>query len=260
MDSIDFSVRDRVAYAVLDRPDSLNAIDESVLDGLESVLTTIRDGADVRALVITGRGDAFCVGLDLQLLQRAFDDLDYFRAVLLRYNQVLLDLEALDVPVVAAVNGTTRAGGFELALACDLVLIADEARIADHHTHFGMLPGGGASQRAPRKLGDQRAKQLLFTAGWLTGPEAVAAGLALRSVPAAELDAAVEDLVSQLRTKSRACLGTLKYLIADGSQLPMTEAVSLEVERFMDYMHTYPDGHEGFHAYLEGRPPSWAAD
>jgi len=258
MDGIDFGVRQRVAYAVLDRPDAHNAIDETVLEGLQGVVDAVRRDDDIRALVVTGRGDAFCLGLDLQLLRRAFDDLDYFHDVLRRYNAVLFALEHLEVPVVAAVNGTTRAGGFELALACDLVLIAESARIADHHTHFGMLPGGGASARAPRKLGDQQAKALLFTAGWLTGREAVAAGLALRAVPAADLPDAVEELVSQLRTKSRACLGTLKRLMADAQPLPLPAAVALEVERFVDYLRVYDDGHEGFRAYLERRPPTWS--
>lgn len=258
MEPLDVSVRDHVAYAVIDRPGAHNAIDEGLLDALERLLDTVRRRDDVRVLVITGRGDAFCLGLDLQLLRRAFDDLEYFRQVLDRYQAILLGLEALDVPVVAAVNGTTRAGGFELLLACDLVLVAQEARIADHHTHFGMLPGGGASQRAPRKLGVQQAKALLFTAGWLDGREAVAAGVALRAVPRDELSSAVEELVAQLRTKPRTCLGELKRLIADGDDLDVTQAVALEIDRLVAYLRDSPDGHEGFHAYLEQRPPSWS--
>ena len=259
MNTIDLALRDRIAYATIDRPDARNAVDDEVIADLRSTLDAVA-GSDARALVVTGRGDVFCLGLDLGLLRRAFEDLDYFADVLRRYNDVLLALEDAEVPVIAAVNGTTRAGGFELLLACDLVVVADEARIADHHAHFGMLPGAGASQRAPRKLGDQQARALLLTGGWLTGPEAAAAGIALRSVPRAELDDAVEALVSQLRGKSRACLAQLKRLMRDGAGLPLDQAVDMEAQRLIAYLRTHDDGHEGFRAYLERRPPSWSTE
>jgi len=173
---------------------------------------------------------------------------------LARYRSILLDLEGLPVPVIAAVNGMARAGGFEMILACDLVIAADEARIADHHLSFGIMPGGGATQRAPRKLGAQRARELIFSARWLSGAEAVQIGLALRSVPRAELDAAVEALCAQLRDKSRAVLAATKAAMNDGAALPLAEALQLELDHFARYLAEEPSARDGFNAYIAKNP------
>lgn len=249
-------VRDRVAVATLDRPDARNALDEAVVGGLEQLVADVRADRSLRALVVTGAGDAFSIGMDLAVLGRAFDDPAYFRAFLERLNAVLIAVEELDLPVIAAVNGLTRAGGFELLLAADLVVVADEARIADDHVRFGVLPGGGASWRAPRKLGDQRARELLLTGRWLTGPEAAAAGLALRSVPLTELPAAVEALVGPLRRRSRAALGATKAAMRRAEGLPARAAVAAEIDVFAEHLG-HPDAREGFDAYRAGRDPVW---
>ncbi|MGH3115149.1 MAG: enoyl-CoA hydratase/isomerase family protein, partial [Gaiellaceae bacterium] len=216
MSAVEYEVRDRIGYARLNRPRALNAIDEEVLAALAGLVETVAGDEDVKAFVLTGTGDAFCVGLDLGLLERAFADTAYFRDVLVRLKDLLLGLEALPMPVVAAVNGTTRAGGFEIMLACDLVLVADEARIGDTHLAYGIVPGGGATQRLPRLVGMQRARDLIYTGRWIDGCEAVEAGLALRSVPSAGLDTAVEELVGVFRNRSRAALAATKTAMRQG--------------------------------------------
>ena len=258
MAAVDVAVHDRVAYAVINRPDRRNAVDQAVLEGLEHASEVVRDDPTVRALVLMGAGESFSVGMDLEVLDRAFADHAYFRFFLERFHLLLLGLESLPVPVVAAVGGLTRAGGLEIVLACDLVLVAAEARIADHHLAFGVVPGAGASQRAPR-LGDQRARELIFTSRWLTGAEAVEVGLALRCVPRRELGPAVEDLVAQLRGKSRPCLAATKSAMRAGAGLPLDQAVWLELEQFMTYLEDVPDSDEGYRAWIEHRDPTWAS-
>lgn len=253
-------VRERVVYVELDRPASLNAIDEAMVDALDGVLAAVESDTSIRAVVITGSGETFCVGMDLACLDRGFRDHTYFRRFLERLGAVLLRLEALPVPVVAAVNGLARAGGFEIMLACDLAIVADEARIGDNHTQFGVIPGGGATQRAPRRSGMQRAKELILTARWLDGREAVAYGLALRSVPRAQLATAVEELVDQFRNKSRDCLAAAKGAMRDGVQLGIGDGVKLEIDRFFAYLEASPDASEGYTAYRERRPPRWSSD
>lgn len=228
-----------------------------MLQSLPPVLRRVREDPDVKALVVSGAGEAFCIGLDIGLLERAFDDPGYFRDVLDRFKRILLDLESLPVPVVAAVNGLTRAGGFELMLACDLVIAAAEARVADHHLAFGIVPGGGATQRAPRKIGDQRARELIFTARWLTGDEAADYGLAVRAAPLSRLGDAVEDLVAAFRNRSRAALAATKAAMNEGAGLPLAQALDTEIEIFMRYITSDPNAAEGFRAYKEGRDPSW---
>src|ERR1043166_7146696 len=113
MKAVDFRVSERIATATLTRSAARNAIDEDMLADLRAVVEKVRADEEIVALVIGGEGDAFCIGLDIDLLRRAFDEPPYFRDVLERYNQILLDLEALPVPVIASVNGLARAGGFE---------------------------------------------------------------------------------------------------------------------------------------------------
>lgn len=249
--------RDRVAYLTLDRPEAMNAIDEDVLAALPEVLAKVAADGSVKALVVTGAGDAFCVGLDIGLLGRAFEDIDYFEDVVRRLKRVLLDLEALPVPVIAACHGLARAGGFELLLACDIVLVAEEARVGDTHLAFGIVPGGGASQRLPRRIGHQRAREVIFTGRWMSGREAAEIGLALRAVPRSELDAAVEELVAKLRPLSRACLAATKAAMKAGMDLPLEQALDIELDHFVRYLRDVPSSREGHLAYVEKREPVW---
>ena len=254
---VDVRTRDRVVIATLNNPRELNGITEEVMDSFERVCDDIERSRSVRALVITGVDDVFCVGLHLKVLDRAFGDHAYFEAVLNRINAILFRLGALPVPVVAAVNGTCRAGGFELMLAADFVLAADEARIGDVHTPFGVMPGGGSTQRLPRAVGMQRAMDIILTGRWLDGAEAAAVGLALRSVPRGDLSGAVDQLLGNIRDKSRRCLAEVKAVMRDGRALDLKSGVSLETERFMRYLAESADATEGFKAFRESRAPRW---
>ncbi len=250
-------LRDRIGYLTLNRPDALNAIDETVLESFPKVLETAVSDQSIKALVISGAADVFCVGLDIDLLGRAFDDLNYFRNVLERFKNLLLQIEAAPLPVIAAVNGLARAGGFELILACDLVIAADEARIGDTHLAFGIVPGGGATQRAPRKLGHQVARELIFTGRWMKGKEAAEAGLALKSVPRSDLESAVERIAELLRPLSRPCLAETKAVMDTGKDLPLEEGLDVELEHFIRFLEQEPTSREGYNAYIERREPSW---
>lgn len=257
MAAVSLDVTDTVATATLNRPDAMNGISEEVLDGLDRVIAAVGQDSSIKALIVTGAGDTFCVGLDIGLLGRAFAEPAYFRTVLERYKDILLALEALPVPVIAAVNGLARAGGFELILACDLVLVAEEARIADHHLSFGIVPGGGATQRAPRKLGHQRARHLIFTAGWLRGVEAVGYGLALRAVPREHLMDEANELAATFKARSRAALAATKAAMNEGGDLPLERALDVELDHFMRYLETDPSASEGYRAFIEKRDPVW---
>lgn len=235
----------------------VNSLDEDSLAGFGALLDRVDSDDGTHVLVLTGAGSTFCVGLDLDLLGRAFADHEYFSDVIARLHALLDRLALLPVPVIAAVNGTTRAGGFELMLACDLVLVADEARVADHHLHFGMLPGGGATARLPRLAGPQRAKEILFTAGWLTGPELVAAGLALRCVAGDALLPAALDLATAVGDKPRAVVGRLKAVLAAQDGTSVTEAGRIERAHFRTFLDDEPLAAEGYRAFVENRQPVW---
>jgi enoyl-CoA hydratase/carnithine racemase len=257
--TLTLEIRRRVAWVTFTRPERLNSLTEAMLDELAGALDEVERDPEVRALVLTGTGRAFSVGLDLALLERAFAEPAYFGAIIRRLNRVLLRLGSLDLPVVAAVNGLARAGGFELIVASDLVVVAETARLSDDHGRFAVMPAAGSTQLLPRRIGAQRALELLWTGRWFDGREAVALGLALRAVPAEALAAEVETLVGGLRDKPRAYLAAIKRVIREGAALPLERAMEMETDAFVRYLTTYPYAREGYAASLEGRAPSWAS-
>jgi enoyl-CoA hydratase/carnithine racemase len=252
--------RDRVAWVTFATPNRLNAITEARLSELESVLDDVESDRDLGALVFTGAGDrAFCVGLDLDLLDAAFADIAYFETIIRRLAVIISRIEALPVPVIAAINGVARAGGFEIALGCDFVIMADEARIGDAHSDSGVLPAC-AVHRLARKIGDQKAKALFFSARWLTGPEAVSWGLALLSVPRATLLDETAAFVATLTDKPRSCLAALKESLRETDTMTLGDATEYEMKSFVRYMGSEPHGVEGYRAFREKRVPSWRAN
>jgi enoyl-CoA hydratase/carnithine racemase len=209
----------------------------------------------LKALVVRGEGRAFCAGADLLYFESAFRQPDQLSAYLQRLNGCLFQLEGLPFPTIAVVHGYALAGGLELMLACDLSLAAEDARLGDQHANFGLMPGGGSTQRLPRRIGMMRAMELLTTGRWLSGAEAAAWGLVLRAVPAAALDAELERLVAPLRDKSRPGLGWIKSVARRGQDLPLRDGIALERQAFAQYVATSPHPAEGIQAFKEKRQP-----
>lgn len=255
--SLIYEKTDRIAIVTFDTPKRLNAISEARLTELEAVLTDLESGSDVGALILTGgEGKAFCVGLDLDLLARAFAELDYFEQVVRRVDGIITRLEALPFPTIAAINGITRAGGFEFSMGCDFVIVADDAPYGDAHTDSGVLPAA-ATLRLKRRVGEQRAKEMIWTSRWYVGPEAVAAGLALKSVPRAQLRAEAIAFAKTITDKPPAVIAASKRVFQQGVDLSLADGVEMELQNFMHYLRTEPYGREGYTAYCEGRLPFW---
>jgi enoyl-CoA hydratase/carnithine racemase len=257
-ETLHYDVTDRIAVIRFDTPDLLNSLTERRFAEIEQALDAVEASPDVDALIITGSGKAFCVGLDLDLLDKAFDDLGYFEQVVRRLAAVIARIEALTIPTIAAVNGFARAGGFEMVLGCDFLIIADEARIGDVHTDSGVVPAC-VSLRLKRRVGEQRAKEILWTARWYSGAEAVAIGLALKSVPLASLMDEAMALAASIADKPRPAIAALKTVFRDGAELGVADGAELELRAFMRYMSGEPYGREGYRAFREKRLPSWKA-
>ena len=251
--NIKLSQEQSVSTIRLDRPEALNALNPSLIEDLCSALATVAKDESSKALVLRGEGRAFCAGADLAYFQEAFKDPAHLRKYLGQINDALFQLEELPIPVVAVVHGYALAGGLELMMACDIALVAEEARIGDQHVNFGLIPGGGSTQRLPRRVGMQRAMELLTTGRWLTGAEAVEWGLALRAVPQDQLDEELEKLLALLRTKSRPGLGWIKSVTNQGRDLAVRDGVALETEAFGQYVSTSSHPADGIQAFVEKR-------
>lgn len=214
----------------LDKPARLNAVDGEMLAAIEAEITKV-DGSDgrIRVVVITGTGRAFSTGSDLKWLQaHVLADLAAHQRYQDQMQRCYQRLERSRAVVIAAVNGLALAGGLELALACDIVIAAEEAELGDEHITKNFLPSGGASQRLPRKIGLARGLYHLLTGARLSGTRAAEIGLAAAAVPLAELDAHCLQLAGRIAKSDAYALAAMKDLVRRGMELPLDEALGFE--------------------------------
>ncbi len=186
-DPVLVSRRDAVAIVTLNRPEAMNALNRALRSGLKRAIESLAFDDRVRAIVLTGAGPrAFCAGLDLKELGSDASALGAANATDPADNPVAA-IESCAKPVIGAINGVAITGGFELALACDVLIASESARFADTHARVGIMPGWGLSQKLSRLIGIHRAKELSLTGNFLDAQTADRWGLVNRVVPAEAL-------------------------------------------------------------------------
>lgn len=258
---IAYEKRGRGAWIRLNRPDALNCLSPRLVSEFDAALDDIERDREMIAVVVTGTGRAFCAGADLKFLgelpeaERAASTAAFLQRVL----KLMLRLEKFPKPVICAVNGIATGGGMELLLCCDLVVADARARLGDGHANFGLIPGGGASARLPRKIGPTRAKYLLFTGELVPAQELVAAGLVNEVAPEGELEAAVDKLVGKLSNKSPLGLRRMKELADDSLDQPLEIALRAELVAGGLHSHSY-DMQEGIAAFNARRTPQFRGE
>lgn len=243
-----------VAHLVLNRPGQMNAINEELLRDLLAASEGIEADAAIKVVTLSGEGRAFCAGADLRTVQEVSRDLERWNGFMRLWHQVFNRIESLPVPVVAGVHGLALAGGLELTLVADLVVADEEARFGDQHVNFGLVAGGGGSQRLPRLIGVRRAKELMFRGHWLSAREALGWGLVNEVVPAGKLRESLRALAGQLAGLSGAANRTVKMLVNRGVDLPLAEGLDLEMRGVAEHMRS-ADASEGLRAFAEKRRP-----
>lgn len=230
-------VADGVATLTLDRPDAMNAVTTALAVALEQALRSVGGRDDVRVVVVRGEGGNFCAGGDFQEVQRLRTAGREALAHLFEaFRQACAAIGQIPQPVVAAVEGVAMAGGFELMQASDIALVRDDARISDNHVNFGMVPGGGGSQRLPRLTSRQRAMGLLLSGDRLSGSDAAAWGLAYRSYPAELFDDAVSSFAAKLAGRRADSVRTIKRLVRDGLATDLESGLDLELASVVDHI------------------------
>jgi len=244
-----------VATLTLNRADQLNPLDWTTVQAMLAAFRELDADPAVRVALITGHGRAFSAGGDLDAYRSLYRRPDDFRRFLDDFHALLDLLEHSTTISVAVVNGFCLAGGLELMLACDLAIAADRARIGDAHLNFGQLPGAGGSQRLPRAIGAQRAKDLIFTGRSIDGSEAERIGLVARAMPAAELMPAARKLADEILAKSPAGLARAKTLVREGLGMDLARALRFEMDLVHAWATTHPDAMEGLNAFAEKRQP-----
>src|SRR5712691_2132129 len=192
--TVTYAAKNGIGRLRLNRPEALNAISPALLEDLDTVCAAIEGDPSVRAVSLTAAGRAFCAGADLKAVRELSPDPEKWARFMRLWHRVFNRIEALPVPVVAGVQGLALAGGLELTLVTDLVVADEAARLGDQHANFGLVAGGGGSQRLPRLIGARRAKELMLLGGWLSAAEAMRWGLVNRVAPSGTLEAAVQEM------------------------------------------------------------------
>lgn len=220
---------DGITTITLHRPEALNAITPEMLEALDVAVTAADEDPTVSVLVLTGTGRAFSAGVDLKALgDRRLVDGVVGDILDLPARRVTERLTTMATVSIAKVNGHCFTGALELALACDLMVTADEAKLGDTHAKFGLRPTWGMSQRLPLAVGRARARELSMTARVFSGTEAAEFGMACRSVPAPELDATVADLARSIAANSAGSLAAYKDLFAASERLGLPDGLAYE--------------------------------
>jgi enoyl-CoA hydratase/carnithine racemase len=239
---------DGVVTVRLDRP-PLNALSGALLDELATTARELGEDSSVKTVVVLGGAKAFAAGADIG----EFGGPDEARAISRRFRAAFDAIAGIPRPVIAAINGVALGGGLELALACDLRIAADNARVGQPETLLGVIPGAGATQRLPRLIGPSRAKELIWSGRQVTADEALSVGLVDRIVPATELENAALAWAASFASGAVVAMGVAKIVIDGGLAARLDEGLTLETEAFAEVFGT-EDAQTGVRSFLEQGP------
>ncbi len=253
--SIIYEKSEHVAWITLNRPEVMNARNEKLRKELVEALINARDDDEIYVIVITGAGDkAFCAGADIS----EFTTLQPMDWIKKRYGweSDLKYIREIPKPVIAMVNGYAIGGGFELAMACDIVIASEDAVFAQRELRVGVIPGGGGTQVLPRIIGEKRAKELIFTGKSITAKEAYEIGIVNMVVPKKQLKEATEEFVKVLLKQSPVILQLAKIAINRSMETSLYAGLLSETDLFSLCFST-EDQKEGAKAFLERRKPHY---
>jgi enoyl-CoA hydratase len=243
---------DAIAVITINRPDKFNALNEEVVADIGAAVDELAEDDGVRAIVLTGAGEkAFVSGADIGLLQNLESPqaaADHSR----RGQALTLKIEHLPKPVIVAMNGYALGGGLELAMACDIRIASDSAKLGQPEMNLGLSPGYGGTQRLPRLVGKGMAKLMLLTGDMIDAEEALRIGLVQRVVPGAELMTEAKALARKLAEKSPLSMAACKRAVNLGLETDLERGLSIEAMEFGALSAT-EDYQEGTAAFLEKR-------
>jgi len=246
-----------VALVTLNRPGERNPLDRRTISALYSQLVRLTTSNLIDAIIVTGAGPAFSAGGDLKGYTSLFDRPEEFLVFMEEFSALCDLLETCSQVTVAMVNGDCVAGGLEIALSCDFVTIAEDARIGDGHLRFGQLPGAGGSQRIVRAIGAQRAKHWLLSGDLFGAEEAVRAGLAIETAPRDRLLERTLSIVLNATLHSSLARRKMKQLIRYAVDTHLSDGLQREIQLVLDYATTSQDAREGLAAFAERRNPRY---
>jgi enoyl-CoA hydratase/carnithine racemase len=254
MADLEYTVADGIGTILLNRPHRKNAFTIEMIDQWARILVEARTDPDVRVIVLTGAGDAFCSGVDLS-------SMDGERPSPLQRKEHLTDhihripyaLEDLDKPVIAAINGAAVGAGMDMALMCDMRIIARSARLSEGYIRVGLVPGDGGCYYLPRLVGQAKALELLLTGDFIGAEEAARIGIANHVVDDDDLPAATTRLARKLADAPPVAIRTIKRAVYQSARADLRTALDL-ISSHMSVVTSTQDSAEALAAFREKRP------
>ena len=254
--TIIYEKKNKIAYITFNRPEVLNAIDEQMILEFDRVVSEIEGTEEVRVVIITGAGKAFMSGGDISLLEKGTDAPDEFYLIHDKLMRLLLRLEKLAQPVIAAINGYALGGGLEIATACDIRIAVESAKVGVPEVTLGIMPGAGGTARLPRIIGKGRAMEMELTGEFIDAREAYRMGLVNKVVPDGQALKAAEVLADKIIKNAPLAVSQIKNAIQAGMDMSI-EGASEYCQKNCMMLFTTKDGKEGLKSFLEKRPPEW---
>jgi len=253
-ETIKYEVADGIGTITINRPDVLNALNMQVLAEMLSAIGAASADADVKVVVLTGAGRSFIAGADIAQM-KGFGTQDGLRFGDLGHS-VLLALETMDKPVIAAVNGFALGGGTEVSLGCDFIYASAKAKFGQPEVNLGIIPGFGGTQRLARSVGMNKARELIYTGEVIDAQEAKRIGLVADVFEPEELMAKVTEKAKLLMSKGPLAIATAKRVMNKGVDLALDSALEFEKQAFSALFGT-EDQTEGMAAFVEKRQPTF---
>ncbi len=253
-ESLILTIDEKIATLSFNRPKALNALNAQLLNEMAGALDEISGNEDIKVLILTGEGKSFVAGADISELAR-------LNPIQARHfagagHRVMDRLQAMSIPVIAAVNGFALGGGLEMALSCDFIYASETAKIGLPEINLGIIPGFGGTQRLARLVGKNLAKELIFTGKMLSAEEAERKGIINKVVPADQLRGEVIKTARIMAAKGKVALSAAKQSINDGLDADLATGCAIEINAFALCMAS-PDAKEGTTAFLEKRQPNF---
>ncbi|MEM4575460.1 MAG: enoyl-CoA hydratase/isomerase family protein [Archaeoglobaceae archaeon] len=252
--AVEIRKEEGILWVKFNRPEALNAINEEVIRGLRKAIKIAREDKEVRVMVLTGEGRAFCAGADVKM----FSKMNTYEArrIIEELGKALEELEDLEIPVIAAVNGLALGGGCEIAMACDLIIASEKAVFGQPEINLGIIPGAGGTQRLARIVGWKKAMELCLTGERIDAREAERLGLVNRVVEHDKLMEEAKKFAEKLKTKSPKALMFVKQAVNRGFKMSLENGIKYERDLFA-LSFASKDAEEGIRAFVEKRVPKF---
>ena len=248
-----YEKKERIGIITINRPKRMNALNSTVLEEFNQVLSEIEGDDDVKVVIITGNEKCFAAGADITEISELATPLDahvFIKNAQSTFNRI----EDLEKPSIAAIAGPALGGGCELSMACDLRIAAENAMIGLPEIKLGVLPGGGGTQRLPRLVGLTKAKELLYTGDFIDAKEAYRIGLVNKVVPVESLMDEAIKMAKKMVAQPGVALKVIKNVVNTGINVDLRTGLAVEARGF-EILCSTEDRIEGVKAFLEKRKP-----